>query len=50
MHCIFFRSKAVTSAARYERDGYVKRVIKNAILLMRYKLGAAPEKLAAAYR
>ena len=45
-----FRSKAITSAARYERDGYVRRVTKNALLLARYHFGAAPEDLAKAYR
>ena len=45
-----FKSKAVTSAARYERDGYLKRVVKNAWLLARYHAGASPEKLAEAYR
>jgi rSAM/selenodomain-associated transferase 2 len=43
-------SKAVTSADRYEREGYVKRVARNFILLTRYRFGAAPEDLAKAYR
>ncbi len=43
-------AKAVTSAERYERDGYARRVIKNLVLLMRYRLGAAPEDLARDYR
>lgn len=46
--CIF-PVKAVTSAERYERDGYARRVIKNMILLIRYHLGAPPEKLAKDY-
>ncbi len=45
-----FSAKAVTSAERYEREGYVKRVVKNFILLMRYRFGASPEKLARDYR
>ncbi len=45
-----FSSKAVTSAERYEREGYIRRVIANFILLTRYQLGAAPEDLAKAYR
>ena len=45
-----FRSAAITSATRYEREGYFKRVFKNAILLTRYHLGAAPERLAESYR
>lgn len=45
-----FRSKAVTSADRYERDGYVRRVLKNLFLFARYQMGAAPEKLVRDYR
>lgn len=45
-----FSSKAMTSAERYEREGYVRRVVKNFILLMRYRFGASPEKLARDYR
>ena len=45
-----FRAKAITSAARYERGGYARRVIKNAWLLMRYHAGASPEKLKESYR
>jgi rSAM/selenodomain-associated transferase 2 len=45
-----FSSKAVTSAERYEREGYVKRVFRNFVLLMRYELGASPERLARDYR
>lgn len=44
------KSKAVTSAERYERDGYLRRVCKNAVTLMRYNFGATPEELAKAYR
>lgn len=44
------KAKAVTSAARYERDGYVRQVLKNAWRLMRYYTGAAPEDLAKNYR
>jgi len=45
-----FKSKAVTAADRYERDGYLRRVIKNAWHLLRYHAGAAPEELAKFYR
>lgn len=45
-----FKSKAETSAERYERDGYARRVARNFILLTRYRLGASPEALAKAYR
>lgn len=43
-------SKAVTSAERYEREGYLNTVFRNFVLLMRYQLGASPEALAKAYR
>ena len=45
-----FQSQAVTAATRYERDGYLMRVFKNAILLLRYHMGASPEKLSKSYR
>ena len=45
-----FSSKAVTSAERYEREGYARRVWKNFLLHTRYQFGASPEKLAKAYR
>lgn len=44
------RAEALTSAARYERDGYARRVVKNAVLLARYFLGASPHDLARDYR
>ncbi|MEO1243361.1 MAG: TIGR04283 family arsenosugar biosynthesis glycosyltransferase [Pseudomonadota bacterium] len=44
-----FTTKAVTSAERYEREGYAKRVFKNFVLFTRYQLGAAPEKLVKGY-
>lgn len=43
-------AKAVTSAERYEREGYLRQVFKNALLLARFHLGASPEKLSEAYR
>ena len=43
-------SKAVTSAERYERDGYAGRVARNAWTLARYAAGASPEKLSKEYR
>lgn len=42
-------AKAITSAERYERDGYARRVLKNLWTLTRYALGASPEKLAKEY-
>ncbi|MCV6825001.1 MULTISPECIES: TIGR04283 family arsenosugar biosynthesis glycosyltransferase [Halocynthiibacter] len=38
-----------TSAERYERDGYTRRVLRNWITLTRYLLGASPETLAKGY-
>ena len=43
-------AKAVTSADKYERDGYRKRAYRNTWLLLRYLMGASPEKLADVYR
>ena len=45
-----FAAKAVTSAERYEREGYAARVLKNLWLLARYRAGAAPDALARDYR
>lgn len=44
------KAKAITSAERYERDGYARRVAKNAVTLMRYAAGASPETLAKDYK
>lgn len=44
------KARAVTSAERYERDGYARRVVKNLAILTRYYLGASPEALAKDYR
>lgn len=41
---------ARTGADRYLRDGWVRRGLRNLLLLTRYFLGASPEALAAAYR
>ncbi len=43
-------SVATTSAARYERRGWIVQGGRNWLLLMRYLLGADPEKLAQIYR
>jgi len=42
-------ARAITSAERYRRDGYVGRSVRNAVLLARYLTGADPERLARAY-
>ncbi|MEL7345222.1 MAG: TIGR04283 family arsenosugar biosynthesis glycosyltransferase [Pseudomonadota bacterium] len=41
---------ATTSAARYERDGWGRRVMRNLWILLRYRLGADPAALIKAYR
>lgn len=41
---------ACTSAARYQRSGWLRRGIRNLWTLTRYFLGTDPEKLAASYR
>jgi len=41
---------AVTSAAKYRRDGWLQRGARNLSLLLRYLLGARPEDLAKRYR
>lgn len=43
-------ARAVTSAARFREEGYLRRSAANLVLLARYFLGADPEKLARAYR
>lgn len=43
-------ARAVTSAARFRDEGYLRRSAANLVLLARYFLGADPEKLARAYR
>ncbi|EDZ48751.1 glycosyl transferase, group 2 family protein [Rhodobacterales bacterium Y4I] len=42
-------SAALTSAARYQRAGWLRRGGRNLWTLMRYFLGAAPERLAKSY-
>jgi hypothetical protein len=39
-----------TSAARYQRDGWIRRGARNLWLLVRYLAGASPEALARDYR
>jgi len=45
----FFRTRAITSAAKYQRDGYAKRAMGNLWLIMRYAMGADPAALAKRY-
>lgn len=46
----FLRSKAITSAVRYRREGFCLRSVKNIILLLFYFLGVVPQKLAKLYK
>lgn len=39
----------ITSAAKYRRDGWLRRGLRNLVLLIRYLLGADPERLAGRY-
>ena len=41
---------ALTSAARYQRDGWLRRSTRNLRILLRYFLGADPQKLARDYQ
>jgi rSAM/selenodomain-associated transferase 2 len=43
------RSRAITSAARYRRDGYARRVARNALCLALYYLGVPPGRIARIY-
>ena len=47
---VVMRAKAVTSACRYRRDGYFRRVIRNARCLAMYRAGVAPETIVQYYR
>ena len=44
-----FKASAMTSAERYERNGYVRQVWSNAGCLMRYFLGRSPASIAKEY-
>jgi hypothetical protein len=43
------RAKALTSAARYRRDGYLRRSARNLSCLALYYAGVAPDKIADRY-
>lgn len=43
------KTKAITSADKYRRDGYGKRARRNLVLLTRYLMGADPADLAKQY-
>jgi rSAM/selenodomain-associated transferase 2 len=42
--------KAATSADRFEKNGYLRNLLRNMSYITRFYLGADPEKLAKAYR
>lgn len=44
------RAAALTSAARWRRDGWVRRSARNMLCLMSYAFGASPERVARLYR
>jgi rSAM/selenodomain-associated transferase 2 len=43
------RADAVTSAVRYRREGYGRRILRNQACLALYTLGVSPERIAALY-
>lgn len=43
-------SPALTSAARYQRDGYLRRALRNQSCLLAYSLGIPAERIARRYR
>lgn len=43
------RTRAVTSAARYRADGYLKRMLRNQLCLALYFFGVAPRRIARLY-
>lgn len=44
------KSRAITSAEKYQQEGWWKRILRNIWLISRYQLGASPEKLARHYQ
>jgi rSAM/selenodomain-associated transferase 2 len=47
---VMLDAEAVTSAEKYRREGYRRRVLRNALCLALYMLGAPPRILACMYR
>ena len=45
-----FKSKILTDAQKYRRDGYARRCFKNLGLIIRYGFGADPQALSKRYR
>lgn len=48
-HLTILRTRAITSARRYESEGYMRRSLRNLSCLVLYHLGAPPEALARRY-
>jgi len=46
----YFQTKAITSADRYKRDGYLARVARNAKCLTLWFVGVSPEKILEKYQ
>jgi rSAM/selenodomain-associated transferase 2 len=47
---VMLAAEAVTSAEKYRREGYTRRVLRNALCLTLYGLGVPPRLLASLYR
>jgi hypothetical protein len=47
---VMLAAEAVTSAEKYQREGYRRRVLRNALCLTLYTLGVPPRLLASLYR
>ncbi|MGE0047244.1 MAG: TIGR04283 family arsenosugar biosynthesis glycosyltransferase [Hyphomonadaceae bacterium] len=46
---LILKTRAITSGAKFRRDGYLRRASRNLVLLSRYLLGADPHELARRY-
>ena len=48
-HIAILKSRAVTSAARYRSEGYLRRTLRNQRCLAMYLAGASSERIASVY-
>ena len=48
-HLTMLDARAITSAARYRRDGYLRRSLRNVLCLLLYFLGLPPRSLVRLY-
>ncbi|MDZ4790394.1 MAG: TIGR04283 family arsenosugar biosynthesis glycosyltransferase [Hyphomicrobiales bacterium] len=46
---VILRSRAVTSAEKYKRDGYLKRMARNSFCMTLYLTGVSPQKIVNTY-